>query len=370
MAVRPGSVEGLGVNPAFWAGKRILLTGHTGFKGSWLSLWLQSMGAQVTGYALAPPTTPSLFDAAHVMQGMTSVLGDVRDLSAVQRAFTQHRPQIVIHMAAQSLVRHSYQDPVTTYGTNVMGTVHVLEAIRTTGGVKAVVNVTTDKCYENREWVWGYRENDSLGGHDPYSNSKGCAELVSAGYRSSYFNVDTHAQHGVSLATARAGNVIGGGDWAPDRLIPDLLAAFEQDKPATIRNPNAVRPWQHVLEPLRGYLTLAERLYVNGPAYAQAWNFGPRDDDAKTVGWIARQMAGLWGEGAQCQTDAGSHPHEAAHLKLDISKARSQLDWQPALSLTDALKLTIEWARQRQQGRDIQHLTLAQIQTYQTMVAI
>ena len=370
MAVWSSALEGLGMNPGFWAGKRVLLTGHTGFKGSWLSLWLQSMGAQVTGYALAPPTTPSLFDTAHVMQGMSSVMGDVRDLSAVQRALTQHRPEIVIHMAAQSLVRHSYQDPVTTYATNVMGTVHVLEAIRTTGGVKAVVNITTDKCYENREWVWGYRENDSLGGHDPYSNSKGCAELVSAGYRSSYFNVDNHAQHGVSLATARAGNVIGGGDWALDRLIPDLLAAFGQNKPATIRNPNAVRPWQHVLEPLRGYLTLAERLFVDGSAYAQAWNFGPRDDDAKTVGWIADQLAGLWGEGAQCRTDAGNHPHEARYLKLDISKARSQLDWQPALSLTDALKLTIEWARQRQQGSNIRHLTLAQIQAYQTMAAI
>ncbi len=361
-------MEGLVLNPAFWAGKRVLLTGHTGFKGSWLSLWLQAMGAQVTGYALAPPTTPSLFDVAAVGQGMTSILGDIRDLSAVQRAFAEHQPEIVIHMAAQSLVRRSYQDPVNTYATNVMGTVHVLEAIRTTGGVKAVVNVTTDKCYKNREWVWGYRENDSLGGHDPYSNSKACAELVSAGYRSSYFNTDAHAQHGVSLATARAGNVIGGGDWAPDRLIPDILAAFEQGKPASIRNPNAVRPWQHVLEPLRGYLTLAERLYEEGPDYAQAWNFGPREEDAKTVGWIAGQMAGLWGEGAQYQTGAGSHPHEAGYLKLDISKARGRLEWQPALSLADTLKLTIEWARQRQQGADVRQLTLAQIQAYQTVV--
>ena len=370
MAVWPGSVEGVVVNPAFWAGKRVLLTGHTGFKGSWLALWLQAMGAQVTGYALTPPTTPSLFDAANVGQGMSSVLGDIRDLSAVQRAFAEHQPEIVIHMAAQSLVRHSYQDPVTTYATNVMGTVHVLQAIRTTGGVKAVVNVTTDKCYENHEWVWGYRENDALGGYDPYSNSKACAELVSASYRSSYFSVDTHAQHGVSLATARAGNVIGGGDWATDRLIPDILAAFERGQPANIRHPNAVRPWQHVLEPLRGYLTLAERLYGDGPGYAQAWNFGPRHEDAKTVGWMVDQMAGLWGEGAQCQTDAGSHPHEAAYLKLDISKAYSRLGWQPALSLTDALKLTLDWARQRQQGANIRQLTLAQIQAYQSVVAI
>ena len=355
------------LNTTFWKGRRVLLTGHTGFKGSWLSLWLQSMGAHVLGYALAPPTRPSLFEVAEVGKGMTSILGDIRDLPGLQAVFLEHRPEIVIHMAAQALVRYSYQNPVETYSTNVMGTVHLLEAVRNTPGVKAVVNVTTDKCYENREWVWGYRENEPMGGYDPYSNSKGCAELVSAAYRSSFFNANDHAQHGVALATVRAGNVIGGGDWAQDRLIPDILAAFEQGKPAMVRNPHAIRPWQHVLEPLRGYLTLAERLYQQGPAFAEAWNFGPNDEDARPVGWIVGQMAALWGSDAQWQVGAGAHPHEAAYLKLDIAKARSRLGWQPLLRLDDALKLIIDWSRQRLSGADTRELTLAQIRTYQTL---
>jgi len=364
---RQGALEGLGVNPAFWAGKRVLLTGHTGFKGSWLSLWLQSLGAHVAGYALAPPTKPSLFEIASVAQGMVSVIGDIRDLAALQSVFSEHHPEIVIHMAAQPLVRYSYQNPVETYSTNVMGTVHLLESVRQTPGVKAVVNITTDKCYENREWVWGYRENEPMGGYDPYSNSKGCAELVSAAYRSSFFNPDRYAQHGVALATVRAGNVIGGGDWAADRLLPDILAAFEQGQPAILRNPHAIRPWQHVLEPLRGYLTVAERLFDQGPSFAEGWNFGPNDEDAREVGWIAEQMANLWGAGAQWQTDSADHPHEAHYLKLDISKARSRLDWHPALRLQDALKLIIEWAKQRSSGADMRACTLAQIQKYQNL---
>jgi CDP-glucose 4,6-dehydratase len=357
----------VGVNPQFWAGKRVLLTGHTGFKGSWMALWLQSMGAQVIGYALAPPSTPSLFEIASVAQSMTSVLGDIRDLAALQRVFAEHQPEIVIHMAAQPLVRYSYQNPVETYSTNVMGTVHLLEAVRQTPGVKAVVNITTDKCYENREWVWGYRENEPMGGYDPYSNSKGCAELVSASYRASFFNASNYAQHGVAVATVRAGNVIGGGDWAADRLLPDILAAFEQGKPALIRNPHAIRPWQHVLEPLRGYLTLVERLYADGPAFAEGWNFGPNDEDAKEVGWIVAQMASLWGSGAQWQTDSGEHPHEAHYLKLDISKARSRLGWHPALRLQDALQRIIEWSQQHRAGADMRALTLTQIQNYQNL---
>ena len=368
MGFRQGTLEGLGVNPAFWAGKRVLLTGHTGFKGSWMALWLQSLGAQVIGYALAAPTKPSLFEIADVAKGMVSVIGDIRDLAALQSVFAEHRPEIVIHMAAQPLVRYSYQNPVETYSTNVMGTVHLLEAVRQTPGVKAVVNITTDKCYENREWAWGYRENEPMGGYDPYSNSKGCAELVSAAYRSSFFNPDNYGQHGVALATVRAGNVIGGGDWAADRLLPDILAAFEQGLPATIRNPHAIRPWQHVLEPLRGYLTVAERLFEQGPAFAEAWNFGPNDEDAKPVGWIADQMAALWGTDAQWQTDSGEHPHEAHYLKLDISKARSRLDWHPALRLQDALQLIIEWAQQRKQGANMRACTLAQINQYLTQV--
>lgn len=367
MAVRPRALEGVVLKPSFWKGKRVLLTGHTGFKGSWLSLWLQSMDVDLIGYALAPPTAPSLFDVAEVGKGMTSVLGDIRDLDRLQTIFSEHKPEIVFHMAAQPLVRHSYQNPVETYSTNVMGTVHLLEAVRNTPGVKAVVNITTDKCYENREWIWGYRENEPMGGYDPYSNSKGCAELVSSAYRSSFFNADSHVQHGVSLATVRAGNVIGGGDWAQDRLIPDVLAAFERGNIVDIRNPHAIRPWQHVLEPLRGYLTLAECLYEQGASFAEGWNFGPVDEDAKPVGWIVEQMAAMWGEGAQWKIDMGDHPHEAHHLKLDISKARTRLGWQPALRLNDALRLIIDWSKQRQASADMRQLTINQIQDYQEL---
>ena len=355
------------MNPGFWNGRRVLLTGHTGFKGSWLSLWLQSMGAQVVGYALAPPTHPSLFEVAKVGQCMTSVIGDIRDLAKLQAVFAEHSPEVVIHMAAQPLVRYSYQNPVETYSTNVMGTVHLLEAVRNTPGVKAVVNITTDKCYENREWVWGYRETEPMGGYDPYSNSKGCAELVSAAYRSSFFNADSYAQHGVATATVRAGNVIGGGDWAQDRLIPDILAAFEQGRKADIRNPHAIRPWQHVMEPLRGYLTLAEQLFEHGPSFGEGWNFGPNDEDAKPVGWIVEQMAALWGLDARWQIDTGEHPHEAHYLKLDISKARNRLDWHPALRLKDALALIIDWSKQREAGANMRQLTLAQLQAYQVL---
>ncbi|MDO8284770.1 MAG: CDP-glucose 4,6-dehydratase [Rhodoferax sp.] len=367
MGQRQGAVEGLGMTPAFWSGKRVFLTGHTGFKGSWLALWLQQLGAHVTGFALAAPTQPSLFDVAQVGTGMQSLHGDVRDLSALLRAMQAAQPEIVIHLAAQSLVRLSYDTPVETYATNVMGTVHLLEAVRQTPGVKAVVNVTTDKCYENKEWVWGYRENEPMGGFDPYSNSKGCSELVSAAYRSSFFNPTHHAQHGVALATARAGNVIGGGDWAKDRLIPDILAAFEAGKQVPIRNPHATRPWQHVLEPLRGYLTLAEHLYTDGPAFAEGWNFGPHGDDAKPVEWIVRQLAQRWGQGASWQVDAGEHPHEANYLKLDISKAGQRLHWQPALRLDGALGLIVDWARARQAGADMHAVTLAQIAAYQAL---
>jgi len=356
------------VTPGFWRGKRVFLTGHTGFKGSWLSLWLQDLGADLTGYALKPPTSPSLFEEAHVAKGMSSVEGDIRDIDHFLRAMQAAKPEIVIHMAAQPLVRYSYQNPVETYATNVMGTVHMLEAVRATPTVRAVVNITTDKCYENREWVWGYRENDPMGGYDPYSNSKGCAELVSAAYRSSFFNPAEYKKHGVALATVRAGNVIGGGDWAKDRLIPDIIAAFEQGRPVHIRNPHAIRPWQHVLEPLRGYLTLAEKLFGIGPDYAEGWNFGPSDEDAKPVAWIVEQMATRWGGNAQWQIDAGEHPHEAGYLKLDISKARSRLDWHPGLRLGDALNLVVDWARQRQDGADIRQLSLGQIHTYQQSI--
>jgi CDP-glucose 4,6-dehydratase len=353
------------MNPDFWAGKRVFLTGHTGFKGSWISLWLQSLNAELTGFALPAPTHPSLFEEARVAEGMKSITGDIRDLASIQQAIHEAQPEIVIHMAAQPLVRYSYQNPVETYATNVMGTVHVLESVRASPGVKAMVNITTDKCYENREWAWGYRENEPMGGYDPYSNSKGCAELVTSAYRSSFFNPSAYAQHGVGLATVRAGNVIGGGDWSQDRLIPDILSAFEAGRVVNIRNPHSIRPWQHVLEPLHGYLTLAERLCAGGPGYGEGWNFGPNDEDAKPVGWIVEQMAQLWGDGAKWQVDAGEHPHEATYLKLDISKARSRLGWHPSLRLTEALKLVVDWSRQRQGGAEIRKLTLDQIQAYQ-----
>ncbi|MBF9040341.1 CDP-glucose 4,6-dehydratase [Rhodobacterales bacterium LSUCC0387] len=355
------------MKPNFWQGRRVFITGHTGFKGSWMSLWLQKLGAELTGYALPPPAGPSLFNEASVAEHMTSCQGDVRDANALTVSIQAASPEIVFHMAAQSLVRVSYQNPLETYATNVMGTVNLLEAVRATPSVKAVVIVTTDKCYENREWVWGYRENDPMGGYDPYSSSKACAELVSSAYRSSFFNVQDYDSHGVGIASARAGNVIGGGDWAEDRLIPDILAAFEKNKTALIRNPGAVRPWQHVLEPVRGYMLLAERMFCEGPFYADSWNFGPNAEDIRPVSWIAENMAKLWGGCAQWDIDPSEHPHEAVSLKLDISKARDSLQWQPRLELRDALKLVVEWSRKRQSGVDVRALTEQQISNYQEL---
>jgi len=352
------------MNPTFWQGKKVLLTGHTGFKGSWLSLWLQSMGAQVVGYALAPPTNPSLFEVAEVENGMTSIIGDIRDLAYLKNTFAEHQPEIVIHMAAQPLVRYSYLEPVETYSTNVMGVVNLLEAVRTTKSVKVVVNVTTDKCYENREWEWGYRENEAMGGFDPYSSSKGCAELVTAAYRSSYFHPDQYAVHGVAIASARAGNVIGGGDWAEDRLIPDIMRAIMQGQAVNIRNPHATRPWQHVLEPLSGYLVLAQKLYEHGADYAEGWNFGPNDDDAKPVQWIVEKLTKSWGEGASWKLDGGDHPHEAHYLKLDCSKAKARLVWQPRWHLEEALGAIVEWQRAYQSNKTMKAMTLEQIKRY------
>lgn len=351
---------------AFWRGRKVFLTGHTGFKGSWLALWLQRLGADLTGYALPPPTEPSLFEEAGVARGMRSLTGDIRDGAALAEALRAAAPEVVIHMAAQPLVRASYEDPVETYSTNVMGTVHLLEAVRRTPSVRAVVNVTTDKCYDNREWLWGYRENEPLGGHDPYSSSKACAELVTAAWRSSFFAAGAT---GVALASARAGNVIGGGDWAKDRLVPDILAAFDAGRPAVLRNPQAVRPWQHVLEPLRGYLQLAERLCTEGAGFAEAWNFGPEAQDARPVAWVADRLAALWGGGAAWQAESGAHPHEARLLSLDIAKAATRLPWRPALPLAEGLELVVAWARARQAGADVRTLTLEQIAGYESRVA-
>lgn len=353
-------MNAMGVAPDFWRGKRVFLTGHTGFKGSWLSLWLQSMGAHVQGYALPPPTQPALFEEANVAQGMLSTVGDVRDLSHLTEAMRRFAPEIVLHMAAQPLVRLSYAQPVDTYATNVMGTVHLLEAARLTDSVRVVLNVTTDKCYENQEWHWGYREDEPMGGHDPYSNSKGCSELVTSAYRRSFM-----AERGIALASARAGNVMGGGDWAQDRLVPDILRALEKQQAVLIRNPHAIRPWQHVLEPLSGYLCLAQHLSASGQAFAQAWNFGPRDEDAQPVQWIVQRMTQAWSQGATWQVAQGDHPHEAHFLKLDISKARAELGWQPRWSLDTALQKITEWHQAWLAGRNVRELCLSQIAQYQ-----
>lgn len=347
------------MNPWFWHGRRVLVTGHTGFKGSWLCLWLKSLGAEVHGYALPPPTDPALFEVAKIGDVLsTSEIGDLRDGEVLSAAVRRVRPEVVFHLAAQPLVRYSYRAPVETYAVNVMGTVHLLETVRQNDCVRAVVSVTTDKCYENREWPWGYRENEPLGGHDPYSSSKACAELVSAAYRASFL-----AASGVALATARAGNVIGGGDWAQDRLLPDFLRAVDAGDILTIRSPGAIRPWQHVLEPLSGYLLLAEALVAGGAQAAEPWNFGPVDDDARPVGWILDQLAARVPE-LRWQCDSAEQPHEANFLKLDSSKARARLGWAPRWRLDKALDMTIAWHRAWRQGGDMRSVSLAQIADY------
>ena len=352
------------IKPAFWRDKRVFMTGHTGFKGSWLSLWLHAMGAKVTGYSLVPPTEPNLFHLCNLEQLLHSVIADVRDADQLRDAMQQADPEIVIHMAAQPLVRASYQIPVETYATNVMGTVNLLEAVRVCPSVQAVINVTTDKCYENREWHWGYRENEALGGYDPYSSSKGCSELVTAAYRNSFFHPKEHVKHGVGLASARAGNVIGGGDWATDRLIPDSVQALTLGEPIMIRSPHAIRPWQFVLEPLSGYLLLAQRLVEEGAGFAEAWNFGPLEADAQPVAAIVQRMCARWGEKATYIIDDQQHPHEAAYLKLDCSKAHAKLQWYPKWSLNRTLDAIVAWAKAHQNGENMQTFCHEQIQAY------
>lgn len=352
------------VNKKFWKGKKVFLTGHTGFKGSWLSLWLQNMEANVTGYAFEPQTNPSFFVKAGVEQGMQSITGDVRDLESFKQAMSEACPDIVIHMAAQALVHYSYTNPVETYATNVMGTVNLMEAVRATDSVRAVVNITSDKCYENKEWPWGYRENEPMGGYDPYSSSKGCAELVTAAYRNSYFNPDNYDDHGVAVASARAGNVIGGGDWALDRLIPDMIRAIQKEEPVIIRSPKAIRPWQHVLEPLAGYLKLAENLYNNGCDFCGGWNFGPSNSDTKTVEWIIEHMTQAWGPTASWKLDKNVQPHEASYLSLDSSKARMELKWQPSWNIEQTIEKIVEWHKADEQGVDMREFSLTQINDY------
>lgn len=359
MECRQGTLEGMAINRAFWNGKRVFLTGHTGFKGSWLSLWLTDMGAQVHGYALTAPTAPNLFSVAEIEKRLTtSTMADIRNDGALKRAMQDARPEIVIHLAAQSLVRHSYAEPAETFAANVMGTVNLFEAVRRTTSVKAVVNITSDKCYENREWVWPYRENEALGGYDPYSSSKACSELVTRAWRCSF--LDTL---GIQVASARAGNVIGGGDWATDRLVPDFLRALDTGRPLLVRSPLATRPWQHVFEPLSGYLILAEKLYTESAVFAEAWNFGPDEADCRSVQWIAEALCDRV-SGAAWMCESGQHPHEAHTLKLDSAKARARLGWQPRWKLQRGLNAVIDWHQAWKSGKDMPTFSLGQLRDY------
>jgi len=350
------------VDRSFWKDRNVFVTGHTGFKGSWLCLWLQRLSANVVGYSLPAPTNPSLYEAADIKARMISIIGDVRDYPRLRESLEKHRPEIVFHMAAQSVVRSSYQDPVETYSTNVMGTVNLLEAMRHVSGRAVVVNVTSDKSYENKEWIWGYRETDRLGGHDPYSNSKACSELVTQAFTDSYFSAE---DTGKSIATARAGNVIGGGDWTYDQLVPDVVNAFREGRPAVLRNPHAVRPWQFVLDCLGGYMTLAEKLSLEGTRYAGPWNFGPHQDDTLSVRDLVERLIGKWPGKASWVQDADSHPHEASTLRLDTSKTIQQLGWKPRLVVTEALDWIVDWYARYFQGAKAKALCLEQIQRFE-----
>jgi CDP-glucose 4,6-dehydratase len=357
------------MNPSFWKNRKVMLTGHTGFKGSWLSLWLQDLGGDVSGFSIDVPTDPSLYDSASVGDGMTSVRGDVRDLESLRSFMEKTAPEVVFHMAAQSLVRRSYDDPLGTYATNVMGTANLLEAMRTVGSARVAIIVTSDKCYDNREHLQAYAENEPMGGFDPYSSSKACAELVTAAYRNSFFNSADFDQHRTAIASVRAGNAIGGGDWAKDRLIPDIVAAFKDGTSPRVRNPYAIRPWQFVMDPLNGYLTLAECLWSDGPAFAGAWNFGPDESDAKEVGYVVDQLSQAFGHEPKWKPDESGQPHEARYLKLDSSKARSALPWSPVLDLTTTLDWIVEWYQRGVSAKQARAVTLDQIHRFQVQAA-
>lgn len=356
------------IEKTFWAKRRVFITGHTGFKGSWLGLWLSSMGSVVRGFALEPPTQPNMFELVKLRDVTDTVIGDIRNLDALTRSMAAFKPEVVFHLAAQSLVRESYQNPVDTYATNVLGTVNLLESVRKVPSVRAVVVITSDKCYENREWVWGYRENEAMGGYDPYSASKGCEELVVSSYRRSFFNPDSHEHtRPVALASARAGNVIGGGDWAADRLIPDIVRSLVKGTTVTIRSPHAIRPWQHVLEPLSGYLLLALCLVEKGFTFADAWNFGPSDEDVRSVEWIVKRVCEFVPGNKGYRIDSAPQPHEAGYLKLDSSKARRMLGWQPRWSLDDALRQIVDWTLAYSRNEDLRRISLEQIAAYESM---
>lgn len=355
------ALEKMVIDRNFWHAKRVFITGHTGFKGGWLTLWLQSLGAVVSGYSLAPSTSPNLFTIASVGEGIQSYQADIRDFESLKNAMTQSEPEVIFHLAAQPLVRYSYSEPLETYSTNVMGTANLLQAARAVKSLRALIVITSDKCYENREWLWGYRETDPMGGYDPYSSSKGCAELVTAAFRRSFFPATQLA----AIASARAGNVIGGGDWSGDRLIPDAMRAFEESRELVIRSPEAIRPWQHVLEPLAGYLMLAQCLCQQPRYVDEGWNFGPNDVDAKPVKWVVDRLCKLWGSGAQWRIDVNPQPHEAHYLKLDISKAKARLGWVPRWNLELALQNTVEWYRAYTNNYDMRTFSLDQIKSYE-----
>lgn len=358
MAIKICTVEDMGlIDKKFWESRRVFITGHTGFKGSWLALMLSSLGAELKGYALRPPTSPSLFAEADVGKIMDYQIGDIRDLEALRNSITTFDPEILIHMAAQPLVRYSYDMPIETYEVNVIGTVNILESARGCSNLKAIINITTDKCYENDNRTHGYKESDPMGGHDPYSSSKGCAELVTSAYRRSFFQ-----DKGIAVASVRSGNVIGGGDWADDRLIPDILRSFENGKPVVIRNLRATRPWQHVLEPLSAYLVLAQKLYDNNE-YAEGWNFGPNEKDVKSVGWILDKMTAMW-DNSSWKIDQNLNPHEADYLKLDISKAKFKLGWSPTWDLSYTLEKIVDWHKAWLNNEDIRGVCLAEIEEY------
>jgi CDP-glucose 4,6-dehydratase len=348
----------------FYKGRKVFITGHTGFKGSWLSILLNWLGADVYGYALDPPTIPSLYELAKVDQLVSSTIGDIRNFDFLLETVKKIKPEVIIHMAAQPLVMEAYKNPRETYEVNVMGTVNLLEAVRQVGSVMAILNVTSDKCYDNREWYWGYRENEPKGGFDPYSNSKGCSELVTSSFRNSFFNPKEYKKHGVALASARAGNVIGGGDWAENRLIPDFIRAIMRGENVKIRNPYAVRPWQHVLEPLNGYLKLCEKLFNDGAVFAEGWNFGPDDSEAKNVKWITSKICELWGNGAGFELDSNPQPHEATYLKLDCSKARALLGWNPVWNVENSLKMIVDWYKSYLSNADLRKICVSQIEQY------
>jgi CDP-glucose 4,6-dehydratase len=362
-----GTLEDVGMNPEFWSNRKVFLTGHTGFKGSWLSLWLQTLGARVVGYSLPPPTDPSLYVIAHVEEGMESIVGDVLDLERLLQVLRRCQPEVAIHMAAQSLVRHSYTDPVGTFATNVLGTVHILQAIRTISSVRSVIIVTTDKCYSNSEDLRAFRETDALGGADPYSSSKACAELVTDAFRKSFFPLGAEGK-ATGIASVRAGNVIGGGDWAPDRLIPDVMRAAHCGQQVCIRNPHAVRPWQHVLDPLCGYLTLAEKLCEDPARFSESWNFGPEESEPTSVVAILEHLQRLWGDDVSWRIDGGPHPHEAQCLMLDCRKAKERLGWEPQWNLRHALEATVQWYKAHQSRQNMRSISKGQIRAYQRML--